>query len=65
MWIIQTLPGTLDSLANQVLQCNSPEFKLGAILNSYVTNDSSIFAIELILGHALISSIRGEKKREK
>lgn len=53
----------LDSLRKQVLQCNSPGFKLEAILNSYVTNDSSIFVIDLILGHALISSI-GEKKEK-
>lgn len=50
-----------DSLRKQVLQCNSPGFKLEAILNSYVTNDSSIFVRELILGHALISSIGGKK----
>jgi len=52
-----------DSLRKQVLQCNSPGFILEAILNSYVTNDRSIFVTELILGHALITSI--EEKREK
>lgn len=50
-----------DSLRKQVLQCNGPGFKLEAILNSYVTNDSSIFVIELVLGHALNSSSEGKK----
>lgn len=34
-------------------------------MNSSVTNDSSIFVTELVLGHALISSIGGEKEKNK
>lgn len=56
------MPG---SLRKQVLQCNSPGFKLEAILSSYSTNDSPVFVTELIFGHGLISSIGGKKEKNK
>lgn len=55
----------LDSLGKQVIQCNSPGFKLEAILSSCGTNDNSIFVTELIFGHALISSIGRKKEKNK
>lgn len=42
-----------------------PCVKLEAIFNSSVTNDSSIFVTELVLGHALISSIEEKKEENK
>lgn len=55
----------LESLRKQVLQCNSPGFKLEDILSSFATNDNSIFVTELIFGHALISSIGRKKEKNK
>lgn len=55
----------LDSLRKQVLQCNSPGFKLKAILSSYGSHDSPISVTELIFGHALISSIGRKKEKNK